>query len=114
MKTRGACCLSGVGVGGRGGRIAGTSRPSLVMIPKIPTMVLYSRRGCHLCEHAADVVAALVPAAEIRDVDADAATQTRYGDRVPVLEVDGAVVMEGRFDERGLAAWLAARATDRR
>jgi glutaredoxin len=76
-------------------------------------IVLHSRRGCHLCEQAEDMLAALMPGAEIRDVDADVATRIRYGDRVPVLEVDGTVVMEGRFDERALAAWLAARATGR-
>lgn len=67
-------------------------------------IMLYTRRGCHLCEAAWDVLAPLGPAlaAEIVpcDVDADPALTTLYGDRVPVLVVDGAVVLEGRFDER--------------
>lgn len=81
------------------------------MIPKTHDGVLYTRRGCHLCERAEDVIAVLMPDATIRDVDGEPAARSRYGDRVPVLEVDGAVVMEGRFDERALAAWLAARPT---
>lgn len=81
------------------------------MIPQTLAGVLYSRCGCHLCEQAEDLVAMLMPAVAIRDVDAEPATRMRYGDRVPVLEVDGVVVMEGRFDERALAAWLAVRTT---
>jgi len=50
-------------------------------------VLLYTRRGCHLCE---------------------AAALARYDLRVPVLEIDGRVVLEGRFDERSLAAALAA------
>jgi len=83
------------------------------MIPDFSAAVLYTRRGCHLCEQAEDMLALLLPAAVIRDVDAAGDARMRFGDRVPVLEIDGAVVMEGRFDERVLAAWLATRATGR-
>lgn len=70
--------------------------------------VLYTRRGCHLCEQAEDWLAALglPPAGEaghVVDVDADPALQRIHGHRVPVLEVDGAVVLEGRFAEADLA-----------
>lgn len=83
------------------------------MIPNFSAAVLYTRRGCHLCEQAEDMLEVLLPAAVIRDVDAAGDARMRYHDRVPVLEIDGAVVMEGRFDERVLAAWLATRATGR-
>ena len=97
-----------------------------------PTMafVLYTRRGCPLCEEAEDIVAALVPGeATVIDVDSDPGLMVRFGHRVPVLAVvdalsggvapgdiapgavvpggvvPGAVWMEGRFDEP-LLAWL--------
>lgn len=67
--------------------------------------LLYTRRGCHLCEAAEDMVAAHARAAavEILDVDADPDLQRLYGLRVPVLTADGTVVLEGRFDEPALA-----------
>lgn len=73
-------------------------------------IMLYTRRGCHLCETAEDLLAVAVPdlAAEMTvcDVDTDPALQLRFGDRVPVLAVDGRVVLEGRFDEAGVVRVL--------
>ena len=54
---------------------------------------LLTRAGCHLCEIAAETLgrigaeAGLVP--EPVDVDADPALQAEYGDRVPVVLLDG-------------------------
>jgi glutaredoxin len=73
-------------------------------------ILLYTRRGCHLCEQAEDLLATLGVAAALVDVDRDAEALARYGLRVPVLEIDGRVVLEGRFEERRLAAVLADRA----
>lgn len=65
--------------------------------------MLYTRRGCHLCDSARDMLAAMAPALAAEtiacDVDADPSLQRLYGDRVPVLVVDGLVVLEGCFDE---------------
>ncbi|MFM8413619.1 MAG: glutaredoxin family protein [Planctomycetota bacterium] len=69
---------------------------------------LYTRRGCHLCELAEDLVALWPADVRLVDVDGDAAALSRYDLRVPVLEIDGRVVLEGRFDERALAAAFAA------
>jgi len=73
-------------------------------------LLLYTRRGCHLCEAAEDMVAAHARAAsvEIIDVDGESDLQQLYGLRVPVLMSDGTVVMEGRFDEPALARLLRA------
>lgn len=71
--------------------------------------LLYSRRGCHLCEAAEDMLAARVPSAVVVDVDAHPGTRERLGLRVPVLEIDGVVAMEGRFDELQLARLCASR-----
>lgn len=50
------------------------------------------------------MLAAHVPpgTVELVDIDAEPVLQRRYGTRVPVLVIDGAVVMEGRFDEAEL------------
>ena len=54
---------------------------------------LLTRAGCHLCEIAAETLtrlageAGLVP--ELVDVDADDELRTEYGDRVPVVLLDG-------------------------
>jgi glutaredoxin len=69
-------------------------------------VVLYSRRGCHLCEEAEDMLAIHWPAASLVDVDTDADARDCFGMRVPVLAIDGVVVMEGRFDEPALARVL--------
>lgn len=66
--------------------------------------LLYTRRGCHLCERAEDLLLELGTHVHLVDVDADPAARDRYGLRVPVLEADGVVLLEGRFDPRSLAA----------
>lgn len=75
-------------------------------------MRLFTRRGCRLCAEAEDVLAVLGCAPAITDVDACPKDAARYGLRVPVLEIDGVVVAEGRFDEQAVAEALAARASE--
>ena len=72
-------------------------------------VVLFTRRGCHLCEHAEDMLALQYPQAEIVDTDATPEHARRYGLRVPVLQVNGVDVLEGRWDDRMLAAALIDR-----
>ena len=54
---------------------------------------LMTRAGCHLCEIAAETLtrlageAGLVP--DLVDVDADDELRAEYGDRVPVVLLDG-------------------------
>jgi glutaredoxin len=56
-------------------------------------LTLLTRAGCHLCVVAAETLtrigaeAGLVP--ESIDVDADPGLQAEYGDRVPVVLLDG-------------------------
>jgi glutaredoxin len=66
--------------------------------------LLYTRRGCHLCEAAEDLLACAGVSVECVDVDTDRAAAARYGLRVPVLEAAGRVLMEGRFDVARVAA----------
>lgn len=70
--------------------------------------VLFTRRGCHLCEQAEDLLAVHRLEVVLVDVDADDAARARYGLRVPVLELDGEVVAEGRIDDRAVAPLAAA------
>lgn len=74
--------------------------------------VLYSRRGCHLCEEAEDIVLAHRADATVIDVDRDPVARRRFDLRVPVLEIDGAVAVEGRFDEAAVAGLAAAAPSD--
>jgi len=74
--------------------------------------VLYSRRGCHLCEQAEDLVLALRGDTVVLDVDADAEALRRYDHRVPVLVIDGVVAAEGRLAEATVAKLAAGRPSD--
>ncbi len=79
--------------------------------------MLYGRVACHLCDEARAVVARVcdeagVPWAEV-DVDdppvAGAADLFEsYGERVPVVAVDGVDVAQWRISERVLRAALAS------
>jgi hypothetical protein len=53
------------------------------------TLLLFTRKGCCLCEGLEEKLRALDPALVLhaRDVDADPALQARYGMEVPVLAV---------------------------
>ena len=54
---------------------------------------LVTRTGCHLCETAAETLAPIAAEAGLPvtpvDVDADPELQAEYGDRVPVVLLDG-------------------------
>jgi hypothetical protein len=76
-----------------------------------PRLVLLSRTGCHLCDDAravlASVAAAVGEAWVERDVDADPQLADEYGDRVPVVLLDGGEHSYWRVDETRLRAALA-------
>ncbi len=58
-----------------------------------PRLQLMTRAGCHLCETAATTLEQLAAEAGTTvaavDVDADPARQAEFGDRVPVVLLDG-------------------------
>ncbi len=58
-----------------------------------PLVVIYSRRNCHLCEVAKEVVESARDAAEfeleIRFIDGDAELEKLYGEEVPVTMING-------------------------
>ena len=57
----------------------------------LPRLQLRGRAGCHLCLTAAEQLVPIAAEAglEVLDVDVDPALQAEYGDRVPVLLLDG-------------------------
>jgi len=77
--------------------------------------LLYTRRGCHLCETAADWIAAWAEAGAVTAIDVDDFPELRrqFGDRVPVVVADGHVLLEGRFDEAEVSRLFGGGATGR-
>ena len=77
----------------------------------MPTVTVYGREGCHLCEDALAVVRRVAAdlAAEVRtvDIEADPALLRAYMERIPVVAVDGAEVYDFYVDEGDLRARLA-------
>ncbi len=71
-------------------------------------LILYQRDDCRLCDEALEVLAqARAPEFESVFIDADAALEARYGERVPVLRDS----VSGReigwpFDAGAIRAWL--------
>jgi hypothetical protein len=87
--------------------------------PHLPTLVLYSRDGCHLCDEArADLQAVLEervkrgePIARVHVVDIDVTPEyrDRYNDVVPVMTLNGnelPLAMGRRTIERFLTSAL--------
>jgi hypothetical protein len=78
---------------------------------RFETVVVYTREGCHLCDHAKDVLLKYrryLP--EIEEVDIGEEKKSTggaspedpchaYADCIPVVEIDGKVRFRGRIDE---------------
>ncbi|TFV54637.1 glutaredoxin family protein [Geodermatophilus sp. DF01-2] len=58
-----------------------------------PRLQLLTRAGCHLCAVASETLDRVAAEADLTvaavDVDADPQVQAEYGDRVPVVLLDG-------------------------
>jgi glutaredoxin len=65
----------------------------------VASIVLYTRRGCHLCEAAEAMLIRLGAEFETRDIDADPELHARYDEIVPVLAIDGQAIASGIIDE---------------
>jgi glutaredoxin len=74
------------------------------------TVTLYGKPGCHLCDDALaqlERVRADVPfELEQVDVSLDAALHGAYGERIPVVAVDGVEAFEYHVDAAGLRRLL--------
>ena len=76
----------------------------------MPTLTLYGKPGCHLCDDARVAVERAIAgrgvALEEVDITLDPALHARYGERIPVLDIDGEEVCELFVDEAVVERWL--------
>ncbi len=76
------------------------------------TFVVYSRRGCHLCEQLLEEIEPLVrgrAALSVRDVDQRPEWREAYGQRVPVVCCDGDEVCQYNLDRRAVLDRIGTR-----
>ncbi len=79
----------------------------LPLVP--PTVVLYTRTGCHLCDDAKATLLRYGLNPKEVDIDADEDLRAQFDVWVPVVEIDGQVRFKGRVDEFLLRRLLLAR-----
>lgn len=69
----------------------------------MPEVTLFTRKNCHLCEEAKEILAeerAKTPFTyEEIDVDSDPALAKKYGEEVPVIEIHGKKAFKYRIDD---------------
>ena len=78
---------------------------------RIPTLTVYSRSYCHLCEEMIEALRGLQGLARFEfavvDIDADAELERRHGEKVPVLAHDGNELCHYRLDASAVTAYLS-------
>jgi glutaredoxin len=76
-------------------------------------VTLYTRRGCHLCDEAKQVIESVKSRAafdyEECDIDSDPQMQRLYNEEVPVISIDGKKAFKYRVTPAELLKRLAAR-----
>lgn len=75
-----------------------------------PTLHVYSRQGCHLCDVLVEALLPLVRGrldVEVRDIDSRDDWRERYNARIPVVEYQGEVVCQYRLDLSSIEALVA-------
>jgi glutaredoxin len=75
----------------------------------LPTVVLYTRAGCHLCDDAYALLVAHGLEPISIDVDADPTLRERFNECVPVVEIDGKIRFRGHVDPVLLRRVISAR-----
>ncbi len=75
-------------------------------------VVVYSRKGCHLCEIVKESIVKLHKRGGFTwrevDVDSDAIARRLYNDEVPVVFINGHKAFKYRMDEREFLRKLSA------
>jgi glutaredoxin len=75
-------------------------------------VVVYSRKGCHLCELVKESLTKLARRGGFTwkevDVDTDADLRREYNDQVPVVFIDGRKAFKYHMDEREFLRRLAS------
>ena len=80
-------------------------------VPEARQVVLYSRKGCHLCEVVKESLTKLSRRGGFTwrevDVDADGELRRKFNDEVPVVFIDGRKAFKYRMDEKEFLRRLA-------
>ena len=75
-------------------------------------VVVYSRKGCHLCELVKETLAKLERRGGFKwqdiDVDSDLELRRKYNDEVPVVFIDGYKAFKYRMTEQDFLRRLAS------
>ena len=81
-------------------------------MPEPRNVVVYSRKGCHLCEVVKESLAKLSRRGSFIwteiDVDSDAELRRQYNDQVPVVFIDGRKAFKYHMDEQEFLRRLAS------
>ena len=74
-------------------------------------VVVYSRKGCHLCDVVKEILTQVQGEADFRwrevDIDADSQFRQEYNDQVPVVLIDGRKAFKYRMDRHQFLRVLA-------
>jgi glutaredoxin len=80
-------------------------------MPALRDVVVYSRKGCHLCEIVKETLNKLERRGGFHwreiDVDSDDELRRQFTDEVPVVFIDGRKAFKYRLDEREFLRKLA-------
>jgi len=78
----------------------------------VPQVIVYTRRGCHLCEIVKESLSKLERHASFTwqevDVDSDQQLHRKFTDEVPVVFIDGRKAFKYRMDEHEFLRKLAS------
>jgi glutaredoxin len=81
-------------------------------MPDARSVVVYSRKGCHLCEVVKESLTKLSRRGGFTwreiDVDSDLELRRQFNDEVPVIFIDGRKAFKYRMDEREFLRKLAS------
>ena len=76
------------------------------MTKRLPQLTLYTRADCPLCDDMHETILAANKYKplhlEMIDVDSDPQLLRQYGERVPLLAIDGRIAFKVRIDPREL------------
>jgi glutaredoxin len=82
------------------------------LVPDSRQVVIYSRKGCHLCEVVKESLTKLSRRGGFTwqevDVDSDNELRRQFNDDVPVVFIDGRKAFKYRMDEREFLRKLAS------